>query len=207
MSDHGPLMSPQRPANQHGRQTQTHSHQLHERESGRRRRQRKPRADHPNLHVADRRCRAAGFAPYRRIFRLPGSADSTERERRTNPGHPGSPRSGHRPPPGPERGRNERGRNKECLAPAGTGRYARFMEISPNRGNFPHLRVQALLGHRVFPVQSLKFEGLPEDRSKLGSRCGQTQDSLLTLLARLPLGLAGHMAAPVGHGVNPTFIT
>jgi hypothetical protein len=36
----------------------------------------------------------------------------------------------------------EAGHNTECLAPAGTGRYPRPMEISPNWGNSPRLGVQ-----------------------------------------------------------------
>jgi hypothetical protein len=70
-------------------------------------------------------------------FACPASVGSAEGDRRA-----ASERPWERPSPdirGPAR---EAGRNVECLAPAGGGRYAQPMEISPNWGNFPRLGVQ-----------------------------------------------------------------
>ena len=53
------------------------------------------------------------------------------------------------------------------LAPAGTGRYARLMEISPNWGNFPRLRVQ--VSDTLNPHIPL-FPGTPDCHPGAGSR-------------------------------------
>src|SRR5260370_29996599 len=52
-------------------------------------------------------------------------------------------------------------RSAKRLAPAGVGRYARPMEISPNWGNFPRLRVQVPLGHVKSPRAAVPRHARP----------------------------------------------
>jgi hypothetical protein len=86
-----------------------------------------------------------------------GSADNTERDRWAAPrarteGRPRDPGSGQ---------------NAKCLASADIGGYARAMEISPNRGNFPRSRVQV---SDTLNPHGCSFPGMPDCHPGAGFR-------------------------------------
>jgi hypothetical protein len=87
------------------------------------------------MYIKDVKRHAGGY------FVFQGSADSTERDRGRAMSGAGRPDTARRPT-------QEANWNAKCLTPAGAGRYARAMEISPNWGNFPRAGVQVPLGHK-----------------------------------------------------------
>jgi hypothetical protein len=103
-------------------------------------------------------------------FACPDSAGSAERDSRAASEPPGAARPGHRPPRGPG-SRTQR----ECLAPAGTGGYGRFMEISLNWGNFPRMCVQVpprTQIHAHFPRFGIRLNTRPCDLPLRGDFTG-----------------------------------